>query len=398
MRTVLFGNSYRPIIGGVETSMVLFRQGLLAAGHDAHVVAPARGNYVDRESNVFRVPALQLPPPLRGSLGLPQKWPVAVTMRGLKPDVIHSQHPFWMGKVAASFAREMRVPLVYTFHTRYDEYAERYVPFAPKLACRYMMGMMRRYMQHCSLVVAPTPSIRAFILHAFALDIPVRVVPTPVELSAYQRAEPQRVRRRLGLGDGKLLIYLGRLDREKGLDLLLGAFARVAAVDDEVRLMLVGRGQSREALGQLAQQLGIGQRVIFVGAVPHDQVPDYVAAADLFCFPSVTETQGLVLLEAMAAGTPVVAVEAPGSMDILFDGGGVLVPARDADLAEGVLGIMADEGLRRELARQAVQVVERYSIQSATARLVAAYQTAIEVGPRGKTRRALEWLSNPLGG
>ncbi len=144
----------------------------------------------------------------------------------------------------------------------------------------------------------------------------------------------------------------------------------------------MGKGPEEDDLQETAQELGLGERVIFAGAVPHSEVPHYAAAADLFVFSSVTETQGLVLIEAMAAGTPVVAVEAPGSVDVLDEGGGILVPAREDAFADAVLGLLADEGRRQAMGKQAAQAAQRYTIPAATARLLAVYEAAVAAGPR----------------
>jgi glycosyltransferase involved in cell wall biosynthesis len=198
----------------------------------------------------------------------------------------------------------------------------------------------------------------------------------------YHDLEPRRVRADLGLEEAELLLYVGRLSEEKDLDFLLRAFARVAAERPQARLLLVGRGLSERGLRRVARKLDLGERVIFNGPVRHGEIPHYVAAADLFVFASQVDTQGLVLIEAMAAGTPVVAVEAPGPMDALAEGGGLLVPAQEEAFAGAVLALLADEPHRRALGERAARVVQRYTIPSVTARLVNVYEEAIAAGPR----------------
>ena len=131
-----------------------------------------------------------------------------------------------------------------------------------------------------------------------------------------------------------------------------------------------------------AQELDLGERVVFAGAVPHDDVPHYAAAADLFVFSSVTETQGLVLIEAMAAGTPVIAVKAPGSVDVLEEGGGLLVPIQEDAFANAVLELLADEPRRRAMGEKAARAVQRYTVSAVTERLLAVYEAAVAAGPR----------------
>lgn len=391
MRILVFSNTYKPIVSGVVTSISLFRQGLVKAGHDVHIIAPEYEDYEDEEPYVFRFPALDLPERVDLSLPIPFKTTMLPTVRGLKPAVIHSQHPFAMGGLATDFARDLNLPLVFTMHSHYDVYIQQYVPIAPKLAGVLAEEVVKRYLEKCAHVVAPTPKIRDFILHEYEADVPVTVVPTPVDLSMYHDLEPQRVRAELGLEDAELLLYVGRLVEEKNLDFLLQAFARVVAWRPQARLLLVGKGMHERSLRRLAHKLGLGKRVIFGGPVLHDEIPHYVAAADLFVFTSQVETQGLVLIEAMAAGTPVVAVEAPGSADALAEGGGVLAPAQEEAFADAVLALLADEPRRRAMGERAACVVQRYTISSTTARMVNVYEEAIAAGPR-PAKKMLERL------
>ena len=382
MRIVVFSNAYKPTISGVVTSIALFRQGLIEAGHEVHIFAPEHEDSDDEEPYVFRLPALDLPGELDLSLALPLKVPIAVTVRGIKPTLIHSQHPILIGNLAAAFARDLDLPLVFTFHTRYDEYAQEYIPVVPELASIVVEEIINRYLEQCTHIVAPTSSIREFILREYAPDAPVSVVPTPVDLRAYNDLDPHRVRSALGLEEAELLLYVGRLAGEKGLDFLLRVFAKVVAERSQVRLLLVGKGPEKDDLREKVQELGLGERVVFAGAVPHSEVPHYAAAADLFVFSSVTETQGLVLIEAMAAGTPVVAVEAPGSVDVLGEGGGLLVPMQEDAFANRVLELLADEPRRQAMGEKAARVVQRYTVSAATERLLKVYEAAVAASPR----------------
>ena len=381
MRVVFFTNAYKPTVSGVVTSISLFRQGLMDAGHDVHIVAPEQGEYEDEEPYVFRLPAIDLPGEIDLSLAMPLKGLIDTALRGIKPALIHSQHPVLLGDLAATFAHELQIPLVFTFHTRYDEYAQQYVPIAPELAGMVMEQIVSRYLEECTHIIAPTASIRDFILREYDPSAPVTIVPTPVKLSAYDGLAPGHIRADLGLQDVEVLLFVGRIAGEKGLDFLLRVFARVVAERPRARLLLVGDGPGEDDLRKMARELGIGDRVVFCGAVPHSEVPHYAAAADLFVFSSVTETQGLVLIEAMAAGTPVVAVEAPGSKDVLDEGGGVLVPLRENVFAEAVIDLLRDRQRLEALGRQAARIVRRYTIPSATERLVSVYEAAVAAGP-----------------
>ena len=377
MRIAVFTNTYLPTISGVVTSIRKFRKGLINAGHDVHIFAPEYEGYEDQEPYIFRFPALDLSDQLNISIVVPIKNLMESAVRGVKPTLIHSQHPVWMGDLAVSFARTLNVPLVFTFHTQYEKYAQHYSRIAPKLAGRITEEVVRRYLQHCAHVVVPTESIREMLTKDYGIRQGVTVVPTPVDLQEFDALHPEKVRAKFGLEGLDVLLFVGRLASEKGLDMLIQAFVLIHQARPGVRLLLLGKGPHEEALNAKLAKLGLKDLVILAGAVPHEEVPNYYAAADLFVFPSTTETQGLVIIEAMAAGLPVVAVRAPGAVDVLTGGGGVLTENTPEALARGVVDILADSGQRRELSEQARSAVERYSIPKATARMLNAYEATL---------------------
>ncbi len=382
MRVLIFTNAYKPVISGVVTSISLFRQELIHMGHDVYIIAPEYEDYHDEELYIFRFPALDVSDQAGLSLVIPSRLTMYPTVRGLKPDLIHSQHPIWMGDIAANFAQDMDLPLVFTFHSRYDIYAKKYAPAVSKLAGMVTDEIIKRYLDKCTHVIAPTGGIRDFILREYALEAPVSVAPTPVDLSQYQDLEPQRIRKGLGLTNAEVLLYIGRLSEEKDIEFLLEVLALIADERPRAHLVLVGKGPEEQPLKRLAQKLGLAQQVIFVGATPHEAVPHYAAMADLFVFPSQADTQGLVLIEAMAAGTPVVAVEALGSADVLAEGGGVLVPPVEEAFARAVVTLLSDDDRRHQFGEQALRSAQRYTAPTSAARLQSIYEAAISAGPR----------------
>lgn len=375
MRVVMFTNSYKPSISGVVTSMTTFRRGLVEAGHDVFVIAPDYEDYVDEEPFIFRFPALDLPWQIDFSLALPIKNLLEPTIRGLKPTIIHSQHPVLMGDLAVAFARDLKIPLVFTFHTQYDRYVEHYIPLAPSLAGRLMDEVIQRYLNRCDHIIVPSESIRTKVEIEYRVDKPVSVVPTPVDLSMFEAGEKAELRSSLDWTGQRVLLYVGRIAKEKRLDLLLEAFALISKDEARARLVLVGRGPYMESLRGKSYKMGLSDKVTFAGGIPHEEVPRYMAAADLFVFTSTTDTQGLVLIEAMASGTPVVAVSAPGPVDLLQSGGGVLTEDTPQAFADAVSTLFEDPPQLQELSGQACAIAQRYGIQAVTRDLIQVYES-----------------------
>ncbi len=384
LRIAVLSNFYKPLISGVVTSIRLFRRGLLARGHDVHIFTTEVEDYEDDEPYIYRFPALiDLTKAYEISVALPLRWPMRQALKGIKPHLIHSQHPIWVGDLASKYAQEFKLPLVFTFHTRYDEYLSRNIPLLSDLAWQITHDLVQNYLEQCTHIIAPTDSIKQVLRHDYDVNAPITVLPTPIDLTLYEHLDPAPIRARYHLEGKTVLMYLGRISQEKNLELLLRAFARLAPKAPQSVLMIVGRGPHRDDLQDLARELGIEHRVIFTGATPYDQVPHYMAAADLFTFPSLLETQALVVIEALAAGTPVVAVHATGTDDVLAgERAGRLVQPDEASFANAILSLLEQPARLADMRRAAGDIAQQYSIATATGRLLDIYEQAIAAGPR----------------
>ena len=383
LRVAVFSNAYKPTISGVVTSLSLFRQGLIARGHHVHIFTPEVEGYEDEEPYVYRFPAfLDLTREFDVSLALPLKRTMLHTIKGIKPHLIHSHHPHLLGDLAARYAEDLNLPLVFTVHARFDEFVRHQVPLFADLASHVARNMVQEQLDHCSQIIVPTPSIRQLVYEDYHVDVPVTILPTPIDLMRFNDLNPARICRRYHLEGQQVLLYVGRMSREKGLEFLIDAFAHIAERNPKTVLMLVGRGPHVKAVQELVQSLRIQDRVIFIGAVPNEKVPHFMAAADLFVFPSRLETQGLVLIEAMATGTPVVALHATGSDDVMADtGAGVLVQPDEVAFAETILGMLADPERLAVMGRAAHQAAQRYSVPALTEQLLRVYEQALITGP-----------------
>ena len=359
MRVALFTNNYLPFRGGVTTAVETLRQGLHARGDQAWVFAPSPCAAFADPPGVYRYPSVAAPTYPGFALPVPVSRALARTVKTLAPDVIHAQHPFLLGVTARRLARRLGVPLVFTYHTRYEKYAH-YVPLPERLVAALAVRLSCRFATSADLVVAPSASIAA-MLGARGVRTPVAVVPTGVDLERFRPGDRLAARRRLGLPDTDLLcLYVGRLDREKSVERVLDAFALVAEAIPGARLLLVGQGSHADALARTARANPAGDRIAFAGGLPQAELPPYYQAADLFLFASETETQGLVLAEAHACGLPAVAVRASGVEEVVEDGEtGVLTKSDARDLAEAAVGLLLDDERRRALGRQARAVAER---------------------------------------
>jgi len=378
VRIALYTNNYLPFCGGVTISVETLRRGLEAAGHEPWVFGPRLRGARDASPRVVRYPSIPATTYPEFALAVPYSRRIARLVAAIDFDVFHAHHPFLLGPAARRLARRARRPLVFTYHTRYEKYAH-YVPLKRALVEAAAVRLSAAFAARADAVLAPSAIIRDE-LSARGVRAPISVVPTGVDLERFRPGDRAAARRELGIGDGEaVVLYVGRLDREKSVDRVLLAFERIASTVPAARLLLVGHGTQAEQLRRLASSLPVATRIGFLGVRPHHALVECYRAADVFLFASETETQGLVLAEAAACGLPAVAVDAPGCDEVVRDGEtGLLTKGDPAALAEAAIGLLLDPERRRGMARRAREVAQRlFDVQLQIDRTMAVYQDVI---------------------
>jgi 1,2-diacylglycerol 3-alpha-glucosyltransferase len=317
----LFSEVYTPIINGVVASIEGLHAGLIARNIETTIVAPSFPNVRTREDDVVRLPSLPLPTSSGYRLCIPY---VArdVRARIARAAIVHVHSPFITGMLGVNIARRSRVPVVYTYHTRLDAYVH-YAPLEPHIARAALNALTRAFANRTDVVIAPTSAMRDH-LRALGVRVPIAVVASSIDVARFANGtRSAEVRAQLGARNAQpLMLAVTRVAKEKHLELAIDALVHAP----HVHLAIVGDGAHRTALEAYARALGVRDRVTFAGARATADLPDVYASADAFAFTSETETQGLVLVEAMAAGLPVVAVDSAVNREILA-GCGRLVPA-----------------------------------------------------------------------
>ncbi|MGH7429156.1 MAG: glycosyltransferase family 4 protein [Candidatus Methylomirabilaceae bacterium] len=382
MKIGFFTCNAPPLVNGLTISIETFARHLRRLGHRVFLFGPRYPGHVETEPDTYRFASLRAPTHHRYALPLPRLSGAidrAIPRLGLQ--IIHAHHPFLVGPYARRLARRMEIPFVFSYHTLYEHYAH-YVPFLSSLAARFGEARSYRFANEADLVTVPTAGVRARLV-AHGVGTPLEVIPTGVDPPAPSDEPKPGLRRRLGLSeDDVILLYVGRLAKEKNLELLLRATR--AAVHDapHVSLALVGEGDEEGWLRQQADRLGLSARVRFVGAVPHQAVGDWYRAADLFVFPSVSETQGLVVLEAMAHGLPVLAIRSIGTSDFVEDGAsGALANPSEGEFTRRLLELLRDAASRARYAELGRIRAMQFSAEASTRRLLAAYDRLLMRGP-----------------
>lgn len=376
MRIGMMADTYKPHVSGITNYIDLNKRYLERAGHDVFVFTFGDLDYRDNEPRVIRSPGL----PLQNTgyyLSFRYRREAKRLLQSM--DILHAHHPFLSGRLALRYARPLQIPIVFTNHTRYDLYAQAYMPLMPE---EISDGLLRAYMPNfcdaVDLVVSPSAGMEK-VLRGLEVKSKIAVVPNGVELERYLDAQPL-VRADFGFqSDDILFIYVGRLGPEKNLDFLLRAFNAVADSFDCVRLLILGDGPARADIESLASSLGLSARVRFEGMVPYDKLPAYLAMCDAFVTASVTEVHPLSVIEAMGAGLPVIGIHSPGVGDTVIDGETGFLSGEDtAAFAVKMTRLVLEHDLRKRMGVAAREESTNYAIARTTRIMSRYYEKLVE--------------------
>lgn len=393
LRVLLTTESYLPHQSGVTVAVDALARGLKARGHDVVVLAPrpARGATLPAVGSPGPAPryawleSYQLPTvaPLGYRMPWPLPWSAGLEVaRAHRPQVVHAHSPFVTGLMARRLARAFEAPLVFTHHTRYGDYAHYAGPVA-RLAGWGVDEYLERFWRACAAVIAPSTDLAAEI-RSRAPSLRIEVIPTGVDVAGLGAVDAVDPRPLAGWPDDAVVAAsLGRLAPEKSPHTLLEALAIAVPDVPRLRLLLIGGGPSEADLRRRAAAPDLAGRVAFTGTLPRPEALARLAGADLFVFASQTETQGLVLAEALSVGLPAVALEGPGVRDSVRDGiDGRVVRADDphqraAELAQAMASLAADDTARAASAERARAGADRFSIERRIEETEALYRSVL---------------------
>ncbi len=329
MKIAMFTECYEPFINGVITHIKVLTEGLRALGHEVLIVTgdtECQHHYIDN-GNVLHCPAAKTGKRL---YGYPIPSPISRHRRALikdfAPDIIHIHTEFSMGQSGIRIAKYLNIPIVYTMHTMYDEYVY-YI--APKTLSRPATKIARQYLMHVAgnadAITGPSRKVQEYC-REIGVRTPVKVINNAAELSSFRPGtvsedEKSALKEKLGIASGETAaIFVGRLGREKSVDVLLGFWSEAITSEDKIKLIIVGDGPVKDELIQQARELGIAHMVTFTGRVEHEDMPRYVAIGDVYVTASLSDTNSISMLEGMAAGLPVLQLTDPLNAGQVVDG------------------------------------------------------------------------------
>jgi glycosyltransferase involved in cell wall biosynthesis len=368
LRVAMFTNNYLPFIGGVPISIERLRRGLQALKDSVMVIAPRYQDQPENEDKVLRVSSLLSMGEKRefrlANIFLPR---IRRRVRAFQPDVIHLHHPIWMGSLGMFIGHRLKVPVVYTYHTRLEHYAH-FVPLPGNLFRNFIShALIKHFANKCDAVIVPTDSTEEY-LRMIGVKSSIFVQPTGIEYHRFQEVSDDQVRslrESLGIQDETVFISVARLSNEKNIDFMIDAIHALRQRSDHAfRFLMIGEGHQHDRLQQRIDELDLSQHFTLVGAVPPDDMATWYHLGDVFLFASKSETQGMVILEAMAAGLPVVAVRSSGIDDVIRqDFNGFKTPEKQEQWCSRVQQLLEDSSLRSGMADNALTFAADYSVE-----------------------------------
>jgi 1,2-diacylglycerol 3-alpha-glucosyltransferase len=379
MNICMLTNTYVPHVGGVARSVSTFAEEFRKQKHQVLVIAPEfQGKPLSPRAAaiVERVPAIQKFNGSDFSVKLPLVTGFSPRIEAFAADIIHAHHPFLLGDTALRIAARKNAPIIFTHHTRYEDYTH-YVPFDSPTLKEVAINLSTHFANLCDGVIAPSESI-ARLIKRRGVEVPIRVVPTGIDVKAFAEGNGARFRAEFNLSPGAFVVgHVGRLAPEKNLEYLAEAVAFFVKRTPEAHFLVVGGGSSEDKLKEIFLREGIADRLVMAGKHTGNSLADAYNAMDVFAFASFSETQGMVLAEAMAAGRPVVALNASGVREVMEDGANGYMLEKNAParrFAESLARLHRDRGRLEAFGQHARQTAENFSRERCAQRALGFYE------------------------
>jgi glycosyltransferase involved in cell wall biosynthesis len=380
MRIAFFTNNYLPNVYGVPMSVETLRKEFESRGHEVFIFAPNYYDYQDANKNVFRYPSVDINIKFRLPLGIPYSSKMDKILENLDLDIIHSQHPNLLGSAAMKWAKEKNIPLVFTWHTLYDQYTN-FVPFLPaKLTAKWVIKNAVKYANGADVVVVPTESVTP-IIQKWGVENKIIPIATGVVEEEFLNANKNEIRSKYGIKENEtLLLLVSRLTAEKNINFVFDAVAEILKKDANAKFMLVGDGYLLPELKIKAKSENLEERIIFAGIIERENIKNHYAAGDIFVYASKSETQGMIITEAMYMGLPIVAVKATGIESLVENNvNGILTSEDKNEFILAVKNLIEKRDLRERMSLESARIVrEKYTSKICAEKMLTVYNEAIK--------------------
>ena len=398
MRILMMTNTYFPMVGGLEQSVHSFSEEFKSLGHEVLIVTPAFGGAPKEEPGVIRIEAIQKFKGTIFSVNFPVSGLLTRLMKDFVPDIVHSHCPFFMGDFALRLSRQHAIPLVFTYHTMFEQYVHDW-PIHNEGVKRFMVKLAAGYANLVDQVIVPTESVRDILLKR-GVKTPMEVVPTGVDAQRFLKGDRNTFRQANQIPLDALVVgHAGRLSPEKNLEFLTNCMVELLKKEPRAHALIVGLGPSEKMIKDAFEQAGLEKRLHLTGVLHYQQLVDAYFAMDVFAFASLSETQGIVLIEAMSAGVPVVALDAPGAREMVKDyhNGRLLSQMDEKSFVEALSWTLSRTLQESQTEKQILRMtVQKYPINSVAKHMLEVYEKirtrkSISLGKKNSSRYLFQW-------
>ncbi|MDY0210581.1 MAG: glycosyltransferase family 4 protein [Acholeplasma sp.] len=386
MRIGLFTDAYLPQISGVTTSIYMLAEGLRSLGNEVYIITTSGANTVE-DPYIIRLKGMPIPKKgLKSFRIVPFTNAHIKKIHALNLDVMHVHTEFSIGSVAVHMRDKYEIPMVFTVHTMYEEYLHYVSKFLNKFFRRplmhYLKKLMKRFIKRADVTITPTKKVMD-LMRSYDIEGHYEIIPTGIQLDKFKREnyEPSKIeelKKSLGLENEFVYLFLGRISREKSIDVLLDAFAQVAH-EQKSKFLIIGDGPAMSELKDKVKKLKIEDKVVFTGFIKWTEVGLYYQLGDVFINASVTETQGLTYIEALAASLPVIVKYDACLLDVIDEFNNGLFFRDDKELPLLMRQVYELEELRNKLIKNATKSIEKYSQECYSNSALKAYEYAIQM-------------------
>ncbi len=398
MNILMMTNTYFPMVGGLEQSVYSFSEAFRSLGHEVLIVTPAFGGAPIEEPGVIRIPAFQKFGGTVFSVNFPISKLLKRYMKEFVPDMVHSHGPFFMGDFALRLSRQHAIPLVFTYHCMFEQYVHDW-PVQNEGVKRFMVKLAAGYSNLVDQVIVPSESVRDILLKR-GVKTPMEVIPTGIDAQRFSKGDGIAFRERNNIPlEAKVVGHAGRLSPEKNLEFLTNCMVELLKKDPRVHALIVGKGSSEKIIKDAFVRAGLEKRLHLTGVLQYQHLVDAYFAMDVFAFASLSETQGIVLIEAMAAGVPVVALDAPGVREVVVDyhNGRLLKEMDQRSFVDALIWFLSRPPEELQTIKQIVRMtVQKYPISTSAKHMLEIYdkirsRKSISLGKKNSSRYLLQW-------
>lgn len=388
MRIGIFTDTYHPDINGVVTSIKMLEREMKKRGHEVYVFSPDKHEPTDNQ-NLYMLKSIPLLVAKKFNYRIATFYsrPIAKEIKELNLDIVHTQSEFSLALFGKIISRKFNIPFIHTYHTMWEDYMHYVVPIKgtrniyPK---RFARNFSRNFVRKAECIITPSKKTEKYL--KYRCDVknkPIYIIPTGIDIEPFNPAnftneDKNNLKKSIGVNENeKVILFIGRIGEEKSVDQVLSAMPEVFRTIKDTKFVIVGEGPAKESLMEQAKKLGIDDKVIFTGSVPWEKVALYYSIGNVFVNASMTETQGLTFIEAMASGVPVVAKYAPNLAEFIHHNENGLLVKHDKELAKAIMSVLTNKELTNKLKQNGFVTASQNSSKEFGDKLIEVYTQVI---------------------